>query len=97
MILAMDIVGDGAGYGYKLSARRDWKKKTARHKDFENLGQTDAALALENALFSVEGEHPVHARHVNHGSMTSNGGIAVTSAQTAGDSRPIPGRIEQGR
>ena len=54
VIFAVDVGGDGTAERDEAGAGGDGRKKTARQKDVDQLGDGDAGLAAQQAGGSVE-------------------------------------------
>ena len=65
MVLAVDVVGDGAADGDELRARRHRQEPAARNATREDVGQQHAGLALEHAARRVERDEAIEAARVS--------------------------------
>jgi hypothetical protein len=102
MILAMDIVGDGAADRDELGARRngqepDGARLAAPRYHPQDRGELDAGLAGQHAGIAVELKEPVQPPHVDQRSAVVQAGVAVRPAHSESQHRVRPGSAEQGR
>ena len=85
VIFAVDVGGDGTAERDEAGAWRDGREKTARQKDVDQLGDSDAGLAAQEPGGGVEGEHAVEARQIDDAILIVEGGVAVGTAGAARD------------
>ena len=82
MVLAVDVVGNGATERNVLRPRSDRQKEAARHREVENLCQRDAGLGGQDAGLGVEVEQAVHARRLQQVAVFQQANVAVAAAQS---------------
>jgi hypothetical protein len=59
VVLAVDVIGDGAADGDKFCARGDGQKPAPGDGEVQYLGQGDATFAAQQAVGRIEGDEAV--------------------------------------
>ena len=62
VVLAVDVIGDGAADGDKFCARGDGQEPAPGDGEVQYLGQGDAGLAAQQAVGRIEGDEAVQTR-----------------------------------
>ncbi len=87
VIFAVDVGGDRSAERDEAGAWRDRRKKTARQKDVDQLGDSDAGLASQEPGGGVEGEHAVKPRQIDDAILIVERRVAVGPARAARNQR----------
>ena len=77
MVLAMDVVGDGAAERHELCSGNDGGKKAEGRGVVDDVAEHHARVGRQNARGGVEGMDARAAAHVHHGAGAVLAGIAV--------------------
>ncbi len=84
VVLAVDVVGDGAAERDVLGARRDRKEEAAWHGEVEDLRQRNAGLRREQASDRVEVQQAIHGRGLEKRAVLEQADVAVASTHANG-------------
>ena len=84
MVLAMDVIRDGASDGHKACARCNGDKPPFGEEHPKNIGETDAAFAADHPCRFVEAEDSVETMAVNQVAASIETRIAVTATEAKG-------------
>ena len=82
MVLAVDVVGRGAGQGDEAGARRGGQKPALGHDQSENGVQTGAALGPQYAGLFVQGDETIQGATADQAPLRIQSAVAVGAAQT---------------
>jgi hypothetical protein len=91
VVLAVDVVGDRAADGHVLGTGRDRKEPAARNDERENLVQTHAGLAGEQAGGGIERVEAVQTAGGEEDAPLVQTGIAIAAAESVGQRRSALG------
>ena len=84
MILAVDVVGDGAAHGGVAGAGCHWQEPAAGHNQFEDIAQRQTCLAAQQAGLFVEGDEVVQGRSGQQAAAVVEAAVAVAAAAAVG-------------
>ena len=82
VVLAVDIVGDGAAEGDVLGAGSDGKEEAARNSEVEDLRERNAGLGGQDAGLGVEIDQAVHAGGLEQRAVLQQADIAVAATES---------------
>lgn len=85
MVLAVDIIGDGAANGDITGAGRDRKKPASRDTESEYFVQSYSGLAAQNATLLIERLKAVEAARIQEGPIRNQADIPVTATHSDGE------------
>ena len=92
VVLAVDVVGDGAAEGDVLGSGRDGQEESARHGEVEDLRERDARFGGEHAGRGIEVDQAVHAGGLQQGAVLEQADVAVAAAQADGERAVVQAR-----
>ena len=84
VVLAVDVVGDGAAEGDVFGSGRDGQEEAARDGEVEDLRERDAGLGGEKAGLGVEVDQAVHAGGEQQIAVLEQADVAIAAAQSDG-------------
>src|SRR6185369_14286900 len=87
VILAMDVVGDGASERHELRSGRDRQEEAAREREFDDLRKQHAGFAGEHAAFRVERDEAVEVARAYQRVAVVQAAIAVAASRAVGEDR----------
>ena len=64
MILAMNVVGNGATYRHKAGAGRDREEPAHGYDQCQNICQEDTRFTAQDASRTIKGKRPVETTHI---------------------------------
>ena len=102
VVLAVDVVGNGAADGDVFGAGSDGQKEAARDGEVENLGESDAGFAAENAGLRIEADQAVQpsgdtgTAGGKQGAVFEQADVAIAAA-SADWQKPRGGRFVKGK
>jgi hypothetical protein len=85
VVLAMDVVGDGAAHAHELGTRQDRQPPAPRRHQALDVPQQDTRFADQPAGRRIEGVQAVELRRAPEVPPGVEAGIAVAPAVSAGD------------
>lgn len=97
MVLAVDVIGDGAADGDKASPGGYGEKPASGYNKFEYLGKTDAGLATDHAEGWVKAQDAVEAARIDEVASGIETGIAITAAESVRKKSARGTVVENGR
>ena len=80
VVLAVDVVGDGAADGDVLGARGDGEEEAERNGEVEDFRKQNTGFAPQDPRRGVEVEHVVHAARVEQGAVLEQANVAIGAA-----------------
>jgi hypothetical protein len=95
MVLAVNVVGDGAADRYPAGTGHDREKPAARHDEIEDLRQGDPRLASEQAAGLVQCDEPIQPPNVQQYAPIVEATVAVAPPACVGED--WSGQTVQGR
>ena len=92
VVLAVDVVGNGAADGGHLGARHDRQAPAARDHQALDVAQQDARLADQPAVALVESDQAVERGRAPQHAAGVEAFVAVAAARAVGDARLVAGQ-----
>ena len=80
MILAVNIVRDGAAHSYVFRTRSYRQKEPAWNRKVQDLLQRRSCLAAQHPRRSLEMQQPIHARGLQQHAVLQQADVAITAA-----------------
>src|SRR5512140_1069578 len=96
VVLAMDVVGDGAAEGHVFRARRDGQEEAARQGEIDDLGEQHARLAAQDSARRVERDEVVEVARTQERPAVVEARVAIAAALAVRQQRATVGRQRQG-
>ena len=84
VVLAVDVVGDGAAERDVLGSRRDGKEEAARDGEVKNLCECDAGFGREDTTVGVERQKAVHRCGLEQRAVFEQADVAIAAAHANG-------------
>src|SRR6185437_15143173 len=82
MVLAMNVVGDGAAKRHELRAGRNRQKESARNSEVQNLRERNAGLSREDARVRIESEQAIHTGRLDERAVLKQANVAIAATHT---------------
>lgn len=87
MVLAVNIVGDGAANRHKFRAWRDWQEPTAWDDNFQQIAQCDAGFNPNSSAFPVKIEDAIYGKTIQQFATVIQARVAIAAAKSIGQQR----------
>src|SRR5437016_13306250 len=84
MILAVNVIRDGAADGDELRAGRNGQEPPSRNDDLQQISKTDAGFYANSSGLPIKVENAVQRGTVQKVAIVIQAGVAITSSHAIG-------------